>query len=181
MLFRSPAVPGSATLVARPRPDVVTNVAWLSEHIGRSDIVVIDARSPEFYRGLSATSDPRPGHLPGANNLYFNTVVGEDLRFKPDTALRRLFSEAGAKPGKQIVAYCHIGQQATAVLFAARLAGFSARLYDGSFQEWSARTDLAVEGAVPATQGRLITTEALAQRLERGDVTIIDARSDLVA
>jgi thiosulfate/3-mercaptopyruvate sulfurtransferase len=36
-----------------------------------------------------------------------------------------------------VVVYCHIGQQASAVAFAARLAGINASIYDGSFQEWT--------------------------------------------
>jgi thiosulfate/3-mercaptopyruvate sulfurtransferase len=47
-----------------------------------------------------------------------------------------MFAEAGIAPGETVVAYCHIGQQATAVLFAARLAGHPVKLYDGSFTEW---------------------------------------------
>jgi thiosulfate/3-mercaptopyruvate sulfurtransferase len=48
-----------------------------------------------------------------------------------------------------VVAYCHIGQQATAVLFAARTLGHPVRLYDGSFEDWSRRTELPVEGGTP--------------------------------
>ena len=39
---------------------------------------------------------------------------------------------AGATPDKRVISYCHIGQQATVVYFAARLLGRDARLYDGS-------------------------------------------------
>jgi thiosulfate/3-mercaptopyruvate sulfurtransferase len=38
-----------------------------------------------------------------------------------------------------------VGQQATAVIFAARTLGIEAQLYDGSFQDWAAK-DLPVEG-----------------------------------
>jgi thiosulfate/3-mercaptopyruvate sulfurtransferase len=41
------------------------------------------------------------------------------------------------KPGDIVVGYCHIGQQATAMLFAARLLGHEVRLFDGSMQEWA--------------------------------------------
>ena len=51
--------------------------------------------------------------------------------------LRALFTAAGVKPGDTVVAYCHIGQQATATIFGARLLGFPVLLYDGSFEEWS--------------------------------------------
>jgi thiosulfate/3-mercaptopyruvate sulfurtransferase len=49
------------------------------------------------------------------------------------------------KPDDTVIGYCHIGQQATAMLFAARSLGHRVLLYDGSFQDWSRRTDLPVE------------------------------------
>ena len=64
-------------------------------------------------------------------------------------AMRRLFDEADAATGDTVVSYCHIGQQASLVYFAARYLGFDVRLYDGSFQDWSRRTDLPVV-ATPA-------------------------------
>lgn len=168
-------------LASRPRPEVVAQADWLRDRLEQPTLVVIDARAPAFYRGLEAGMFPRPGHVPGARNLFFQTVTGDDLRFAPDTALRRLFQAAGFARGKDIVAYCHIGQQATAVYFAARLIGLPIRLYDGSFQEWSRRTDLPVEGAIPLTQASLISTEELASLVQSGDVSVIDARSDFAA
>jgi thiosulfate/3-mercaptopyruvate sulfurtransferase len=44
-----------------------------------------------------------------------------------------------------VVAYCHIGQQATVVYFVARYLGYDARLYDGSWEDWSAHTELPAE------------------------------------
>ena len=63
--------------------------------------------------------------------------------------LRARFAEAGVKDGQTVVTYCHIGQQASLVWFAARLLGFDARLYDGSFQDWAGRAELPVEGGKP--------------------------------
>ena len=56
-----------------------------------------------------------------------------------NTALR-----AGVKPNDTVIGYCHIGQQATAMLFAARSLGYKVVLYDGSFEDWSKR-DLPVD------------------------------------
>ena len=39
--------------------------------------------------------------------------------------------------GHPVVAYCHIGLRATAVILAARAAGYPAVLYDGSMNEWA--------------------------------------------
>ena len=58
--------------------------------------------------------------------------------------MQKLFADAGVKPGDTVVAYCHIGQQATAVLLAARTLGFKVLLYDGSFEDWS-RKDYPVD------------------------------------
>jgi len=44
-----------------------------------------------------------------------------------------------------LITYCHIGQQATATLFAARSLGYDVALYDGSFEDWSKREDAPVE------------------------------------
>ena len=47
-----------------------------------------------------------------------------------------------------MVSYCHTGQQATLVYFAAKRLGIEARMYDGSWDEWSRMTDLPVETSV---------------------------------
>ncbi|MEO5800192.1 MAG: rhodanese-like domain-containing protein, partial [Gemmatimonadales bacterium] len=46
---------------------------------------------------------------------------------------------AGIAPGDTVVAYCHIGQQGTMVLWAARIAGHPVKLYDGSMNDWTNR------------------------------------------
>ena len=44
-----------------------------------------------------------------------------------------------------IATYCHIGQQASLLYFVAKYLGYDAHLYDGSFQDWSNRSELPVE------------------------------------
>ena len=71
-------------------------------------------------------------------------TLDADQKVKPADQLAALFAAAGAKPGDTVVTYCHIGQQATAVAFAARTLGFKVVLYDGSFEDWSRRVELPV-------------------------------------
>jgi thiosulfate/3-mercaptopyruvate sulfurtransferase len=49
------------------------------------------------------------------------------------------------KAGDTVIGYCHVGQQATAMLFAARTLGHPVLLYDGSFEDWSRHADYPVE------------------------------------
>jgi thiosulfate/3-mercaptopyruvate sulfurtransferase len=141
----APAVTrGSFTPV--PRNDIVVDAAWLNQHLRDPSIAVIDARDASFYYDSVDNHMPRGGHIPGAGSLPFGTVVLDDNRLKSPAVLKELFATAGVAAGDTIVSYCHIGQQGTLVYFAARLLGYNVRLYDGSFQEWSGKSDLPVEG-----------------------------------
>jgi thiosulfate/3-mercaptopyruvate sulfurtransferase len=176
-----PASPNVTRLVTTPNTTLVVNADWVQARLGQPRFRLIDARDPQFYQGLDAGSGTRPGHLPGARSIPFTSVTDEAGRFLPDSALRRIFREAGVSQGDELVAYCHIGQQATAIVFAAGLLGYKARLYDGSFEDWTKHDALPVEGAVAATRGALISTDQLAARLATDSVTVVDLRSDLNA
>lgn len=115
----------------------------------RPGVRIVDARAPAFYDGTqtggSQATPHKTGHIAGAVNVPFSATYDADGRFKSVEELRAIFAAAGVKPGETLITYCHIGQQATATLFAARLAGFDVKLYDGSFEEWSRRPNAAVE------------------------------------
>ena len=125
------------------KSSVVTNAEYVAGHLKDSKVQVVDARLPRFYEGAE-TSQGRNGHIAGAVNVPFTTVVGDKMFFKSPEELRKLFNDAGVTDGQKVVTYCHIGQQASAAWFAAKLAGFDAALYDGSFQDWAGRKELPV-------------------------------------
>ena len=140
----SPARVGSLSpLKVRP---LIVDAAWVKNHLGARGYSFVDGRAASFYDGVEATG-PRKGHIPGARSVPFTEIADDRLRVKSVAELGALFTKAGVQPGDTIVGYCHIGQQATAMLFAARLLGHPVRLFDGSMQEWSRRTDLPIETA----------------------------------
>lgn len=139
-----PATTG--TLSALRTRDVVVDAGWVREHLDRDGFQVVDARAPRFYEGAyEEQNGQRPGHIAGAVSVPFTEVVDDALRMKDVSALRSLFRQAGVEPSDTVVAYCHIGQQATAVVFAARLIGQPVVLYDGSYTEWGRNPELPIE------------------------------------
>lgn len=128
---------------------LVVDATYVSSHLGAADLTIIDGRDSVFFTGERAggsAARPQPaGHIRSARSIPYSLLTNADGEIKSAAELTAIFAAAGARPGDRIVAYCHVGQQATAVIFAARLIGVEAVLYDGSFQDWSQR-DLPVEG-----------------------------------
>jgi thiosulfate/3-mercaptopyruvate sulfurtransferase len=127
-----------APLVMRP---IIVDATTVMTSLGKPGFAVIDARTPEFYDGTKAGGMPghqhRAGHIAGARSVPFDSVWDDHNVLRSVDELKARFAKVGVKPGDTIIGYCHIGQQATAMLFAARRLGHAVLLYDGSFEDWS--------------------------------------------
>ena len=130
-----------------PQNDVITGLDSVRANLHSSGVAIVDARDLEYYTGASHADGKRAGHIPGARGLTYSTLLDESGKFRPPDLLTAMFRDAGIRPGARVVAYCHIGQQATVVYFVARYLGYDARLYDGSWEDWSAHTELPAETA----------------------------------
>lgn len=140
------AVPGHPTrgrLTRAADRSIVVDHRWLQARANAPRVRLIDARAPMFFEGprmdMGGGRSHDAGHIAGARNLPFNTLGNDSLLFLPVDELRRRYAEAGVQPGDTVVAYCHVGQQATVVIFGARLLGHAVRLYDGSMDDWEKR------------------------------------------
>jgi len=152
-----PPAPKPGKLTPRPAQPIVVDADFVKSHIRTPGYTIVDARNTIFYDGPiqepSATSSmghpmPKvvPGHVPGAVNIVFETVFDDTGHLLPEARLRELFTQAGVKPNDTVIGYCHVGQQATAMLFGAEALGYDVKLYDGSFQDWKKR-DLPIESS----------------------------------
>jgi thiosulfate/3-mercaptopyruvate sulfurtransferase len=114
-----------AEFVAQPREDDTVSADELSAGLGRSGFVVVDARAPERFRGEEEPIDPVAGHIPGARNLPF-----AGLESAPDDLV-------GTED--EVVVYCGSGITACVDILVLERAGVRAKLYPGSWSEWSSR------------------------------------------
>jgi thiosulfate/3-mercaptopyruvate sulfurtransferase len=138
--------PKTGQFMPKPKTNLVVDAGWVSANLSKPGVAILDARASKFYTGEDAGQMPRAGHIPSARNIPFSSLVENTTnKFKSPEALRNLFTTAGVTARDKVATYCHIGQQASLLYFVARYLGYDAHLYDGSFEDWSRRTELPVE------------------------------------
>ncbi len=131
----------------QPHPEMVASLAEVEAIRGRGDARLLDARSPERFRGENETIDPAAGHIPGATNHFFKRNVDERGVFLATDTLRAELSQAlGGASAERTVCYCGSGVTACHNLLAMEHAGLSgAKLYPGSWSEWCSDPGRPVE------------------------------------
>ncbi len=102
---------------------------------------VLDARPPERFQGL--VDEPRPGlrrgHMPGAVNVPFRSLLTDDGRLLPVPDLAARFAEVGLKAQQTAILSCGSGVTAAILGLALDRIGHTRwRLYDGSWAEFGA-------------------------------------------
>jgi len=142
--------PKKGTLSALRIKPIVVDAEFVKANVGKAGISVVDGRSAAFYDGVQTGggmhgTKHRTSHIAGAKSVPFTEITDDQMRLKSPAELEAIFTKAGVKPGDTVVGYCHIGQQATGMLFAARSLGHKVLLYDGSFEDWSAHAGYPVE------------------------------------
>ena len=122
----------------------VTEVARASK---LGDHEIIDARAAARFRGEA--TEPRPGlragHIPGARNVPFTTLLNEDGTMKAAPALRAVFEAAGVDLSKPAISSCGSGVTAAVLdLALERIGKADHAIYDGSWSEWGMYADLPI-------------------------------------
>jgi thiosulfate/3-mercaptopyruvate sulfurtransferase len=147
----TPVVP-KGNLIPAVKASVFATAEEVMSAVEKQEISIVDARAPGFYAGTTPNGMPRAGHVPGARNVFYSTLVDSMSKMQEIGKIQKIFADAGVGASQRVIAYCHVGQTASLVYFAARLLGHEASLFDGSFEEWSGREELPVE-LPPAKDG----------------------------
>jgi thiosulfate/3-mercaptopyruvate sulfurtransferase len=129
--------PAPARFAGRPRA-ISVDADEVMRSLGRPGRVLVDARSPDRYRGENETLDPVGGRIRGSLNRFFRDNLDASGCFKPAADLRRAFAALiGDAPPDAVVHSCGSGVSACHNLLAMEIAGLSgSRLYPGSWSEW---------------------------------------------
>lgn len=122
----------------RSRPELTLSTQDVISVLDSDDILLLDARAANRFRGEDETIDPVAGHVPGAVNRPFSSNLAEDGRFRPEAALRSEFRKLLGKhsPG-ELVHMCGSGVTASHNVLAMELAGMpGSKLYPESWSGW---------------------------------------------
>lgn len=128
----------------------LVDAGYVLAHLDAPDMLLVDARSPERFRGEDETLDPVGGHIPGAvNRFYFDNLDDDGCYFKSADELRHEYRQLlGERPAETVIQQCGSGVTACHNLLAMEIAGLAgSKLYAGSWSEWCA------DPARPVAQG----------------------------
>jgi len=117
----------------------INEVESIEANLTGGELLVIDARTAERFAGAPHPLDTASGHIPGADNRFWQNNLMPGGRFKSADLLAQEFSSllAGRAPAT-IVHQCGSGVTATHNLLAMEVAGLTgSRLYPGSWSEWT--------------------------------------------
>lgn len=117
----------------------VATAAQIQQQMAAQGISLVDVRPDPEFTGSDGGMGGRhaAGHIDGAQQLTWNSLVSADGTFLPPDQLKARLEGAGVLPGRPVVAYCMVGMRASVVYFTSRYLGYDARLYDGSIVDWS--------------------------------------------
>ena len=125
----------------------IAGTAWMKENYNNPEVKVVDVRSFDEYTGkVRPFGERRPGHIPGAINLPWDSVYTNDFKVLQETALAAVFEKAGLTDKNQtIVCYDTSGVRAAFMTMMLRMAGYpNAACYNPSYQAWCADSETEI-------------------------------------
>ena len=138
VLHTGPVTPEPGNVVVSHRDLYAGSRPTLTaQQVSAGRVKLLDARSPERFRGDVEPVDRVAGHIPGAVNLPSSAVLATDGTFLDKQALAGLMSDRRIDRGGIVGVCCGSGVTATVTLAGLVAVGCDAALFPGSWSEWS--------------------------------------------
>lgn len=130
--------PSSTTFKANPNSDLIVDVQFMEANIKTPELIYLDSRTSERYRGEKEPIDPIAGHIPSAISAPWPENLGPDGLFLDKKSLAKRFMKIlENQPKGNTIFYCGSGVTACHNLLAMHHLGItSPKLYPGSWSEW---------------------------------------------
>ena len=128
----------------RIHPDVIADKEDVLAALGRDDVQIWDARSPEEWAGTRVAA-ARGGHIPGAINLDWLELIDRKrgLRLREDVG--DLVAARGFRPDASIITHCQTHHRSGLSYLVGRMLGLNIRAYPGSWSEWGNDPDTPID------------------------------------
>jgi thiosulfate/3-mercaptopyruvate sulfurtransferase len=127
--------PRKANFIPEVKPELVVDITDVRNRKDLPEVVLVDSRESDRYRGEREPIDKIAGHIPGAVNYPWLEVTDSSgyLLSQPEQSDRWKTLETT----EEVLVYCGSGVTACVNLLSLELAGIhSAKLYAGSWSDW---------------------------------------------
>jgi thiosulfate/3-mercaptopyruvate sulfurtransferase len=140
------------TLRLKTRDDVFAVFDRVVDALQSADVRLLDVREQIEYVGRRRIQrNPRLGRIPGATHVVWHDLLvtepdGRRSRPRPVAEIRQKLAAAGVEADSDVIVYCQKSHRASNTLLLLRSLGYTgARVYPGSYREWSRRREQPVE------------------------------------
>ncbi|BAZ30100.1 rhodanese domain-containing protein [Cylindrospermum sp. NIES-4074] len=127
--------PRIATFIPQTQTELLVDITVVKSRKDNLDVVLVDSREGDRYRGEREPIDKIAGHIPGAVNFPWQEVTDSSGFLLPQSEQSQRWQKLAT--AKEILVYCGSGVTACVNLLSLELAGIpTGKLYAGSWSDW---------------------------------------------